>query len=173
MSGKLGMHRRKPAVGVKEMGDRGIRMERKLAPFRKYKYHTVHIPENESEPPYVDVCMSGTVPVKDEKTGIIEQVPVGPYRLWIKRGMDVANVPTWAVHILVETAIEVRYRQKIIITTKGDKKNAFIPYTRKSYPCSIIESYNEKREVVDESAISDQDPYDEAGDGSPEDMAAE
>lgn len=117
---------------------------RKRPAWAAYAYHTINIPEQENEKPYVDVQMSGT-----EKGKKGEEMPVQK-RLWIKRGVDVMNVPVWAVHILVETAIETRFRQEERSTKNGGKKNAFIPFRQKSYPCTILESYNEPKVVEEE-----------------------
>lgn len=149
---------RRKAVNVKEFHDPNAKQAPQARPpWAKYQYHTISIAEQEGEKNYVDLNMSGTR--KDPKTG--EELPVGPLRLWIQRGVNVANVPLWAVHILMETAVETRFRQEEGTTRDGGKKMKFIPYRRSSYPCSVLESYNVKREDVEDNY---QPSYTEPGD---------
>jgi hypothetical protein len=109
----------------------------------QHEFHTINIAEQEGELPYVDVFVSGTV--KGAKKG--EEMPFAR-NFQIRRGEDVMNVPKMVVHVLMDTAIETRYRQEVRTSPKdGTKRNAFIPFKKKSYPCTIVESYDEKKAV--------------------------
>lgn len=117
---------------------------RKLSKALQHKFHTINIAEQEGELPYVDVFVSGTV--KNKKN---EDAPFAR-NFQIQRGIDVINVPAMVVHVLMDTAVQTLYRQQERPGKDGTKRNVWIPYKRRSFPCTIVESYDVKKDASEQ-----------------------